>query len=252
MDGESREGGPGGPGGDGEVTVACGGRGRKARFQAQAKSECLVGPVVPAVIWVRPGLERQGPDRPRARSFQRQGGTWGRWRLRRGCKASQWGGDKGRRGSRGEPRPHLSWERAVRERGRNRPPERGAVKAESPVRSTLEKPQDKAGTGLVSARPRRLGARGGPARPSPLLEDARGWGRASGPPRAALGRGPRDLPVARPPLAASPPAPERQLPLEPRDAAGLRTQRRGLWPACPSPSPATGHTPPCTDWPPGG
>ena len=89
--GRAGKGARGGLGGDGEVTVACGGRGREARFQAQAKSECLVGPVVPAVIWVRPGLERQGPDRPRARSFQRQGGTWGRWRLRRGCKASQWG-----------------------------------------------------------------------------------------------------------------------------------------------------------------
>lgn len=54
--------------------------------------------------------------------------------------------------------------------------------------------------------------------------------------------------MARTPLAT--PAPERQRPLEPRDAAGLRTQRRGLWPACASPSPAAGHTPPCTDWPP--
>lgn len=160
------------------------------------------------VIWVRPGLERQGLDRPRARSFQRQGGTWGRWRLRRGCKASQWGGDKGRRGSRGEPRPHLSWERAVGERGRNRPPERGPVKKPCQIHPGEASGQSWSWACLCSASqagpPEKPGPPFGPPRARPGV-GTRAWPAPRGP-----GRGPRDLPVARPPLAASPPAPEGQ------------------------------------------
>lgn len=123
--GGSPGGGDGGPGWGMVVTIACvGGESRKARFQAQAFKSGLSGWAdgPSTVIWVRPGLEGKGPDRPKLRAPRLK--AWGRWRLK-GVSASQWGGQR-QAGLRGEPGP------TSRGRSERKEPAAGEGRAKAP------------------------------------------------------------------------------------------------------------------------